>query len=48
MTIKICDCCGKVTKKWLEKLLYRREYGCELKFYYCPKCYRKLKKMWKE
>ena len=48
MTIRVCDYCGKATKNWLRKLLYRREYGCELMFYYCPKCYKKLKKMWKE
>lgn len=39
-----CDCCGKSTKIVFRKMLYRREYGCELMFYYCKKCYNKLKK----
>ena len=39
-----CDGCGKLTKILFRKLLYRSEYGCELMFYYCTKCYRKLTK----
>jgi len=39
-----CDGCGKSAKTLFRKLLYHREYGCELMFYYCPKCYRKSKK----
>lgn len=43
MTLK-CDSCGKSAKTLFRKLLYQREYGCELMFYYCPKCYNKLLK----
>ena len=43
-----CDYCGKSAKTLFKKLLYRREFGCEMMFYYCPKCYKKIKKMWKE
>ena len=40
-----CDCCGKSAKTLFKKLSYRREYGCELMFYYCLECYKKLKKI---
>ena len=38
-----CDCCGKLVKT-LFKTSFRRDNGCELVLYYCPKCYKKLKK----
>ena len=48
MKIIKCKECGKVANIF-NRLFYQKDYVIETgTVYNCPKCYKKIKKMWKE